>query len=107
MANATVLRLRLRGVYAHERSLSAFTTSALARVTRTLRVLWCTLNGGHYRVLHVEPSRMALRCVGCGQETPGWEIGATRPTPRYAGDPERFRLERQPQAIGRRATGVR
>lgn len=75
MVNATVLRIRLRSFSAHETSFLARVASARTRIVRSLRALWCTMNGGHYRVLHVEPSRVALRCVGCGHETPGWEIG--------------------------------
>lgn len=94
MANASVLRLRLRNVHVQSGSPSALLTATLARVTQAVRVLWCTMNGGHFRVLHTEPSRIALRCVACGHTTPGWDIGTTRPIPRYAGDPERFRIGR-------------
>lgn len=98
MANATVLRLRLRGAHAQAVTPSAVIHAGFARMRRALRVLWCTMNGGHYRVLHTEPSRMALRCVACGHTTPGWDIGTTRPIPRYAGDPERFRIGRVSRA---------
>jgi len=36
---------------------------------------YCVLMGGHWRVLHVSRDRMALRCVGCGDTTPGWQVG--------------------------------
>lgn len=77
MANAQVIRLRFRGNELGE-MLSAFTsavTTATHRVARQARTTWCTLNGGHYKVLHTEPSRMALKCVACGHTTPGWEVG--------------------------------
>lgn len=94
MANATVLRLRFRNAHAQAGSPSALIRAGLASAKLTLRTLWCTMNGGHYRVLHTEPSRMALKCVACGHTTPGWDIGTTRPIPRYAGDPDRFRIGR-------------
>ena len=63
------------------------------RVTRVLRTWWCAVNGGHYRVLHPEPQRLALKCVACGHSTPGWEV-STRPlVPSCAGYPERHRVQ--------------
>lgn len=44
-----------------------------AFVNRTV----CVLMGGHWRVLHVSRDHMALRCVGCGDTTPGWQVGPT------------------------------
>ena len=44
-----------------------------ASVNRTV----CVLMGGHWRVLHVSRDHMALRCVGCGDTTPGWQVGPT------------------------------
>jgi len=38
------------------------------------RRLICMVTG-HTTVLHFEPRRLALRCVDCGHETPGWSIG--------------------------------
>lgn len=40
-----------------------------------LRRLLCILLGGHERYRYHEPRRMALKCVLCGHETTGWEIG--------------------------------
>ena len=48
--------------------------SVWARVTRVVRNAWCVVNGGHYKVLHTEPDRMALRCVACGHMSPGWSV---------------------------------
>lgn len=65
-----------------------------ARVTRWWVSTWCLLNGGHYKVLHTAPQRVALRCVACGHTSRGWEVG----TPRFArtlpGIPERLRAQR-------------
>ena len=38
------------------------------------RRLICMVTG-HTTVLHFEPRRLALRCIDCGHETPGWSIG--------------------------------
>ena len=42
-----------------------------------LRRARCGL-GGHMMVWHFEPGRLSLQCVGCGEQTPGWTIGAPR-----------------------------
>ena len=42
-----------------------------------LRRTRCGL-GGHMMVRHFEPGRLSLHCVGCGEQTPGWTIGAHR-----------------------------
>jgi hypothetical protein len=44
---------------------------ARAAISRTV----CVLMGGHWRVLHTSRDRMALKCVGCGDTTPGWQVG--------------------------------
>ena len=43
------------------------------RIGNTARRLLCGLHG-HARVLHAEPTRLSLRCLRCGAETPGWTI---------------------------------
>jgi hypothetical protein len=70
----------------------------MSRVARGFQSTWCVVNGGHYKVLHTEPNRMALKCVACGHSSPGWTVGSprlARPTP---ANPERLRARRQ-QAI--------
>lgn len=48
----------------------------LLRATgRGLSAAWCVLNGGHYKVLHTQDQRLCLRCVACGHESPGWQVG--------------------------------
>jgi hypothetical protein len=69
-------------------------TSLLARFTSCLRSGWCRLNGGHFKVLYTEPTRLALRCVACGHTSPGWEVGTPRFARTIAGDKERLRLRR-------------
>ena len=44
------------------------------RVIDRLRQLYCGLHG-HDTLLQFEQDRMFLRCVSCGHETPGWELG--------------------------------
>ena len=59
-----------------------------------LRSTWCVINGGHYKVLHTEPEKLALRCVACGHTSPGWEVGTPRLARRVAADPDRLRMRR-------------
>ena len=68
--------------------------SLLARFTSWLRSAWCRLNGGHFKVLYTEPTRLALRCVACGHTSPGWTVGTPRFARTIAGDKERLRLRR-------------
>lgn len=67
-------------------------TSALARFGTWARSTWCRMNGGHYKVFHTEPTRLALRCVACGHTSPGWTVGSPRFSRTIAGDPERLRV---------------
>lgn len=69
-------------------------TSLWARTTAWLRSAWCMMNGGHYKVLHTEPDKLALRCVACGHTSPGWEVGSPRVARRTPADPERLRVRR-------------
>jgi hypothetical protein len=68
--------------------------SLWARFMRSLCSIWCVINGGHYKVLHTEPERLALRCVACGHTSPGWEVGSPRVARRMPADPERLRVRR-------------
>lgn len=69
-------------------------TSLWTRTMSWLRSAWCVINGGHYKVLHTEPDRLALRCVACGHMSPGWEVGSPRLSRRTPGDPDRLRVHR-------------
>ena len=69
------------------------------RISRLVQSTWCVMNGGHYKVLHTEPERMALRCVACGHTSPGWAVGAPRLARTMPSDPERLRAARRP-ALG-------
>jgi hypothetical protein len=64
-----------------------------ARIRTWLRQASCGLSG-HDHLLSSQGGRMCLRCWNCGHETPGWTFDAPRPVKRYAGDPERHRLQR-------------
>ncbi len=70
------------------------TASLLARLARWCQGTWCVINGGHYKVLHTEPLRLALKCVACGHTSPGWAVGSPRLARTMPGDPERLRLRR-------------
>jgi hypothetical protein len=72
----------------------AIGTSLRTRARRWLQTAWCVMNGGHYRVLHAAPERMALRCVACGHTTPGWAMGSPRLARTMPGDPARLQMER-------------
>ena len=68
--------------------------SIWGRTMTWLRSAWCMINGGHYKVLHTAPDRLALRCVACGHMSPGWEVGSLRVARRMPADPERLRVRR-------------
>jgi hypothetical protein len=70
------------------------TPSVWVRMLSWLRSAWCVINGGHYKMLHTEPDKLALRCVSCGHMSPGWEVGAPRVARRVAADPDRLRMRR-------------
>jgi hypothetical protein len=69
---------------------AAISTFLWTRLLRLLQSGWCVVNGGHYKVLHTEPDRMALRCVACGHTTPGWAVGAPRLARTIPADPDRL-----------------
>jgi hypothetical protein len=68
--------------------------SVFEQLARWFRSTWCVINGGHYKVLHTEPAKMALRCVACGHTSPGWSVGSPRFARTMPADPERLRLRR-------------
>jgi len=76
--------------------MSASAVSIWRRTTRLMQSTWCVINGGHYKVLHTEPDRMALRCVACGHTSPGWIVGSPRLARTMPSDPERLRAVRRP-----------
>ena len=73
----------------------ASAASLWTRFARAIRSTWCVVNGGHYKVLHTEPDRMALRCVACGHMSPGWAVGSPRLARTMPSDPERLRAVRR------------
>ena len=74
--------------------------SGVARVMESMRQAFCGLRG-HDTLLHFEDERMALRCVSCGHETPGWELNEVPPTVTVRGDARRTAIAR-PQLISAR-----
>jgi hypothetical protein len=60
-------------------------------VFERVRQMMCGLRG-HDMLLHFEHARMALRCVSCGHESPGWELNEPRPTVTMCGDARRTTL---------------
>lgn len=51
---------------------SRITTDAIS-LADWLQRARCGLEG-HVMVLHLEPRKMSLRCMHCGQRTPGWSL---------------------------------
>ena len=88
----TTISIRLSEPLAPEAS--ATVRSMWTRLTRSLQSGWCQINGGHYKVLHTAPDRMALRCVACGHTSPGWEVGSPRLVRGLPANPERLRARR-------------
>ena len=72
----------------------AAAVSLWTRFARWVQSTWCVVNGGHYKVLHTQPDRMALRCVACGHTSPGWSVGSPRLARTMPSDPERLRATR-------------
>jgi hypothetical protein len=70
------------------------TTSLWTRMMSWLRSGWCVINGGHFKVLHTEPDKLALRCVACGHMSPGWQVGSPRLSRRTPQDSDRVRVHR-------------
>ena len=63
-----------QGFLATARSRISADTIALAEWVRRTR---CGLTG-HAMILDVQPQKIALRCMDCGEQTPGWTIHARR-----------------------------
>jgi hypothetical protein len=82
------------------RETAAERPSGFARVMESMRQAFCGLRG-HDTLLRFEDQRMALRCVSCGHETPGWELNEVPPTVTVRGDARRHAIAR-PQLISER-----
>jgi len=50
------------------------TLKAMETVLNGLYQLFCSLRG-HDELLEFEERRIFLRCVSCGHESPGWQVG--------------------------------
>lgn len=50
----------------------------MSRVSIGARQFMCGLSG-HDSLRHFEQGRLSLKCVSCGHETPGWEVGTVPP----------------------------
>lgn len=86
-AQATQFESTFPGIGTWRRPLS----ERAARVGAWVRQSLCGLNG-HDKYLHVDGSRVTLRCVGCQHESPGWDTGDRAYQRTYAGDPTRHRI---------------
>ena len=65
--------------------------SLVTRLVDSIRQAFCGLRG-HDSVLHFEENRVLLRCTSCGYDSPGWDVGHTRPRLVFKGDAERHLL---------------
>ena len=88
----TTISIRIAG--ARTRTTDRVTTSPWTRMMSWLRSGWCVINGGHFKVLHTEPDKLALRCVACGHMSPGWEVGSPRLSRRTPQDADQVRVHR-------------
>jgi hypothetical protein len=68
-------------------------TMGFDRVMEQVRTMLCALRG-HDTLLHYEQERLALRCVSCGHETPGWALTEAPPKVTVRGDARRQALAR-------------
>lgn len=73
--------------------------SFVGRLVDSVRQALCSLRG-HDSVLHFEEKKVLLRCTSCGYDSPGWEIGHTRPRVVFQGDAKRHLL--RPESVLRR-----
>ena len=70
------------------------------RVVGRVRRMLCALHG-HDNLLQFEQDRMFLRCVSCGNQSPGWELNEAPPIVTASEDVHRPALV-EPQLIGAR-----
>ncbi|MGE5814776.1 MAG: hypothetical protein ACM36C_09845 [Acidobacteriota bacterium] len=75
--------------------------SFVSRLVTSIRQAFCGLRG-HDSVLHFEENRVLLRCTSCGYDSPGWDVGHTRPRLVLEGDAQRHLL--RPEALPLRRT---
>ena len=73
--------------------------TVMSRVLAYLSQLLCGLRG-HSMVLHFEPNRLALQCLSCGKQTPGWVFNESAACPRPA---PRAHVTRRLELVPRRA----
>jgi hypothetical protein len=87
MAQATQFTATFPALGARRRPLA----DRAAHVGTWLRQSLCGVNG-HDKYLHVDGTRMTLRCVTCQHDSPGWDTGERAYQRTYAGDPGRHRM---------------
>ena len=90
----TTISLRLSEHRPLTTEISVTAHTMWTRLLKWMQSTWCVINGGHYKVLHTAPDRMSLRCVACGHNSPGWEVGSPRLARAIPSNPERLRARR-------------
>jgi hypothetical protein len=88
------IRIADASTQSYRHTVKALPWSLWVRLMSWLRSAWCVINGGHYKVLHTEPDKLALRCVACGHMSPGWQVGASRAAHRAPANSEEVRVRR-------------
>lgn len=76
--------------------------SFVGRMMESIRQSLCGMRG-HDSVLHFEQNRVLLRCTSCGYDSPGWDVGHTRPRLVFKGDAERHLLRPEGMRLRRTA----
>jgi hypothetical protein len=69
---------------------SAPRTGPFEWLLRKLQRAVCSLHG-HDAILQYEHTRIFLRCMSCGYETPGWDVSPGAPPPRRVAEVRRAR----------------
>jgi hypothetical protein len=91
-----VPRLASNGLDTIQRKLGRGLDDTWQARARTWFTQVCCGLSGHEHFLHGADDRICLRCWFCGHESPGLTTAGTRPIRRYAGNPEKHRLQRLP-----------
>jgi hypothetical protein len=65
--------------------------SVVARAVTRLNQTLCGLTG-HDSLRHLSGTRVSMRCMSCGHESPGWEVAGRGPRRRFDGDARRHQM---------------
>ena len=97
METQDILELALNAHVGARRADPGLGTRMLSRLSQ----LYCGLHG-HDSLIQFEKTRVFLKCVSCGHESPGWALTQPRPKAVFHGDALRHAMPRQPMLAARR-----